>query len=207
MSDFAFLERGKAHLCKNDKILNSIISKIEPLNIIKKQNHFDGLLDAIISQQLSVKAANAISSKFFAIFNGAPTPENILNTPDITIREAGISNGKIKYIKDLSMKISSGALDVDSLDNLPDEEVVSALTTVKGIGEWTAHMFLIFDLNRPDVLAHGDLGIKKAVFLNYKLNDLPTPNELFNISEENNWAPYRSLACRYLWRSLDLPQN
>jgi DNA-3-methyladenine glycosylase II len=158
------------------------------------------LLHAIVSQQLSTKAAATISARFEALYVGAPTPMQIAATSDEQLRAVGLSSQKISYIRDLCRRIEDGTLPLAALDALPDDAVIAALTEVKGIGRWTAEMFLMFRLHRPDVLPVGDLGIVKAVQKAYRLRKVPTPERLTRIGE--SWRPYRSIACWYLWASL-----
>jgi DNA-3-methyladenine glycosylase II len=152
---------------------------------------------------LSTKAAKTIEGRFSAIFNGNPTPAAVAGVPDEQLRAVGISPQKLKYIRDLCARILDGSLKLETLTSLSDDEVIVALTNVKGIGRWTAEMFLMFRLNRPDVLPVGDLGIVKAVQRAYKLRTVPSAERLTRIGE--TWRPYRSVACWYLWASLDTP--
>ena len=158
---------------------------------------------AIAGQQLSVKAAQAIWRKLVARYDGrTPTPEEILaDDPEELRAAAGFSRAKVAYLRSLAEHVVSGELELDRLDELGDAEVIRELTAVKGIGEWSAHMFLMFTLHRPDVLAPGDLGIRNAVRDAYGLAAVPKPGELEAIAEP--WRPYRTRACLYLWRSLD----
>ncbi len=158
---------------------------------------------AIVGQQLSVKAAAAIYGRLTARFCGrAPTPQEILNDDPEELRAAaGLSRAKVGFLRSLAEHVLSGELELERLDELPDEKVIEELTAVKGIGTWSAHMFLMFHLERPDVLPVGDLGIRKAVQRAYGLQELPLPAQIEEIAEP--WRPYRSLASRYLWRSLN----
>lgn len=159
----------------------------------------------IAGQQLSVLAARAIWRKLVDRFGGrAPTPTEVLESDPEELRAAaGLSRAKVSYLRSLAEHVVGGELELDRLDKLPDDEVIAELVAVRGIGEWSAHMFLIFQLDRPDVLATGDLGIRRAVELAYGLRGLPNPAELTALAEP--WRPHRSAACRYLWRSLDAP--
>jgi DNA-3-methyladenine glycosylase II len=165
------------------------------------QDPFRALVHAIISQQLSSRAAATIEGRFDALFAGRPTPGDVSRVADERLRAVGLSGQKVRYVRDLCARIGNGSLDLQSLDEQPDEAVVEALTQVKGIGRWTAEMFLMFRLHRPDVLPIGDLGIVKAVQKAYKLRKAPTPERLTRLGEP--WRPYRSVACWYLWASLD----
>ena len=162
---------------------------------------FKALVHAIVSQQLSSKAAATISGRVDALFGGFPTPSLVDAVSDGQLRSVGLSGQKIGYIRDLCRHIHDRSLPLDHLDAMPDEEVIARLTCVKGIGRWTAEMFLMFRLHRPDVLPVGDLGIVKAVQRAYRLRKVPTADRLVRIGE--SWRPYRSVACWYLWASLD----
>ena len=167
-------------------------------------HHFTALARAIVGQQLSSKAAATIFSRFVALFpDGRVNAARIAELDDVTLRGVGLSGQKLRYLRDLSERVLDGRLDLDELETLPDEEIVARLTAVKGFGRWTAEMFLMFRLHRPDVLPVGDLGIVKAVQRAYKLRALPTPARLTKLGEA--WRPYRSVACWYLWASLAAP--
>ena len=190
-------------LSRRDPVMKDLVRRHGPCGLTQAQHQdpFRALVHAIIAQQLSTKAAATIERRFDGLFDGAPTPAAIAATADERLREAGLSAQKLRYIRDLCAHVGSGALRLESLDALPDDEVVAALTQVKGIGRWTADMFLIFRLQRPDVLPLGDLGIVNAVKKAYRLRTLPTPARLTRLGE--SWRPYRSVACWYLWASLD----
>ena len=163
---------------------------------------FKALVHAIVSQQLSTRAAATIAARFTALFEGFPAPAQVAAVRDEQLRGVGLSGQKIGYLRDLCRRIEEGSLPpLAALDQLPDEEVIEALTQVKGIGRWTAEMYLMFRLHRPDVLPVGDLGIVKAVQKAYRLRKVPTPDRLVRIGE--SWRPYRSIACWYLWASLE----
>jgi DNA-3-methyladenine glycosylase II len=166
-------------------------------------DHYAALVRTIAGQQLSVRAAQAIWRKLLDRFDGrAPTPEQVLACDPEELRAAaGLSRAKVSYLRSLAEQVIGGELELDRLDELPDDRVIAELVAVRGLGEWSAHMFLMFQLNRPDVLATGDLGIRRAVELAYALPALPTPAELTALAEP--WRPHRTAACRYLWRSLD----
>ena len=163
---------------------------------------YGALLRSIVGQQLSTKAARSIYERLTAMFGGrTPTPAELIAADPEDIRGAGLSRPKVAYLRDLAERVEDGELALDRLAELADDEVVAQLTAVKGLGRWTADMFLIFHLGRPDVLAVGDLGIRRAVERAYGFDDLPTEDELRAIAQP--WRPHRSLACLYLWRSLD----
>ncbi|MEW5839699.1 DNA-3-methyladenine glycosylase 2 family protein [Nitrososphaera sp.] len=153
-------------------------------------------------QQLAGGAADAIRARFVKLYGGRlPAPARLLATPDGALRNAGLSGRKIEYMKDLASRVAGGRIDLAALSEMGDEEVVSQLSEVKGIGRWTAEMFLIFHLGRPDVLPVGDLGLRKAMQKTYSLRSLPPPEKMVKIAEP--WRPYRSVATWYLWKSLD----
>lgn len=165
--------------------------------------HYAALVRAIVGQQLSVLAARAIWSRLLERFDGRPpTPDEILACDAEELRAAaGLSRGKVSFLRSLAEHVVDGRLELERLDELDDETVIAELVAVKGIGVWTAHMFLMFQLERPDVLAVGDLGVRRAVERAYDLRDLPTPSELEALAEP--WRPWRTVACRHLWASLD----
>jgi DNA-3-methyladenine glycosylase II len=163
---------------------------------------YGALLRSIVGQQLSTKAAATIYGRMLDLFGGhAPTPKQLLAVDPDKIRAAGLSRPKINYLRDLAEHVEKGELELERLDDLPDEEVIEQLTAVKGIGEWSAHMFLMFHLGRPDILPVGDQGIRRAVQVQYRLRKVPDPKRLEKIARP--WRPYRTLACLYLWSSLD----
>jgi DNA-3-methyladenine glycosylase II len=163
---------------------------------------YGALLRSIVGQQLSTKAARTIYERLTEIFGGrTPTPRELLDVDPELIREAGLSRAKVSYLRDLAEHVEDGELDLQSLPELDDEEVAAQLIAIKGLGQWTVDMFLIFHLGRPDVLPVGDLGIRRAVQVQYGLKDLPDARKLEEIAEP--WRPRRSLACLYLWTSLD----
>lgn len=169
----------------------------------RPEDHYGTLVRAIVGQQLSTKAAKSIFTRLTERFDGrTPTPEEVLDDDPEELRlAAGLSRPKVGYLRSLAEHVLSGELELDHLDELPDEEVIAELVAVKGLGVWTSHMFLMFHLKRPDVLPVGDLGIRKAIQRAYALDEMPGPAEMEAIAEP--WRPQRTLACRYLWRSLD----
>jgi DNA-3-methyladenine glycosylase II len=166
-------------------------------------DHYAALVRSIVGQQLSVRAARAIHARLLEQFDGhPPTPEQILGRDPDELRAAvGLSRAKIAFLRSLAEHVVEGSLELDRIAELPDAEVITELTAVKGIGEWSAHMFLMFQLGRPDVLAVGDLGIRRAVERAYGLRDLPSAAELTALAEP--WRPHRTAACELLWHSLD----
>jgi DNA-3-methyladenine glycosylase II len=194
-------------LARRDPVIRDLMRRYGECGLAKAQrtDPFRALLHAIIAQQLSTKAAATIEARFAALFDGRPTAAAIAAVPDDRLRAVGLSAQKLGYIRDLCARTLEGSLVLDALESLPDEDVVVALTNVKGIGRWTAEMFLMFRLHRPDVLPVGDLGIVKAVQRAYKMRLAPTPVRLTRLGE--NWRPYRSVACWYLWASLDTKES
>jgi DNA-3-methyladenine glycosylase II len=194
--------RARRTLARNDPVIASLMREHGACGLADAQHTdpFKALVHAIVAQQLSTKAAATIEARFAGLYGGVPTPEKVAATSDEQLRAVGLSGQKTGYIRDLCRRISDGSLPLDALDSMPDEEIVQALTQVKGIGRWTAEMFLMFRLHRPDVLPVGDLGIVKAVQRAYRLRKVPTPERLTRIGEA--WRPYRSIACWYLWASL-----
>jgi DNA-3-methyladenine glycosylase II len=188
-----------AHL-ERDPAMARVIDKVGPCRaeLRDQGTHFHSVLRAIVFQQLSGKAAATIHGRVEAIYGGrGPLPHELLATEDATLRAAGLSRQKLGYLRDLAAKAAL----LDDLHELPDEEIIARLTQVKGVGVWSAQMFLMFRLGRPDVLAAGDLGIQKGVQKAYRLRSRPTPKRVLAIGEK--WRPYATTACWYLWRSLD----
>jgi DNA-3-methyladenine glycosylase II len=194
--------RAQRLLARRDPVLRDLMRRHGACGLANRQqaDPFMALTHAIIAQQLSTKAATTIAGRFDMLFEGRPTPGHVTATSEAELRSVGLSTQKIRYMRDLSEKIETGALQLDRLNEMSDEEVIAALTLVKGIGRWTAEMFLMFRLHRPDVLPVDDLGIVKAVKRAYQLRALPTPRRLLRLGE--SWRPYRSVACWYLWASL-----
>jgi DNA-3-methyladenine glycosylase II len=162
---------------------------------------YGALLRSIVGQQLSTKAARTIYLRVLEIFDGStPGPERLLEASEADLRGAGLSGRKVEYIRDLASHVLSGELELERLDELSDQEVVAEIVAVRGLGQWTAEMFLLFHLERPDVLSGGDLGIRKAVQIEYGLGEMPAPQRVLEVGEP--WRPHRSLASLYLWESL-----
>lgn len=195
----------KLHFAKVDPVLAKyilLIQEIEDLRSRKPSEYFYALCDEIISQQLSGKVASVIFERFKNLFkNGLVTPGLVLELSHEQLREVGMSNAKAKFIKDLSEKVLSGELDLTNINALENSQVIEQLTKVKGIGPWTAEMFLMFTLGREDIFSYGDLGLKNAIKKIYQLES-PTKVEIELISSK--WKPYRTYACRILWKSLEL---
>jgi DNA-3-methyladenine glycosylase II len=199
---------GVAHLRAADPVLRAVIDAAPPDVIADRRSgrppdHYGALVRSIVGQQLSTKAARAIYTRLTDRFGGrAPTPAEVLaDDPDELRAAAGLSRAKVSFLRSLAEHVLSGELELERLDQLPDDEVIAELVAVKGLGVWSAHMFLMFHLKRPDVLAVGDLGIRNAMKQLYGLSDKPTPAEMEAIAEP--WRPYRTVACLYLWHTLD----
>jgi DNA-3-methyladenine glycosylase II len=196
--------RARRVLLRSDAVLAALIKQHGPCGLAAAQrtDHFSALVRAITNQQLSTKAAATIYRRLAALMPAdTPTPQGLAKLTDEQLREVGYSRQKITYLRDLSAHVLDGRLDLESIQDLPDGEVIAALTNVKGIGRWSAEMFLMFRLHRPDVLPVDDLGIVNAIRTQYRLRKAPTPDRIRRIGEA--WKPYRSVASWYLWRSLD----
>ncbi len=203
--------RGLAHLKRSDPVLAALIEQAGPPGDARagrgrvgtrSTDHYGALVRAIVGQQLSVLAARAIYGRLLERFGGRPpTPAQILaDDPEELRAAAGLSRAKVTFLRSLAEHVLSGELELERLGQLGDDEVIAELVAVKGIGLWSAHMFLMFHLDRPDVLPVGDLGIRRAIERAYELDGLPDAAQIEEIALP--WRPYRSLACRYLWRSL-----
>ena len=193
---------------RRDPVMRDLIRRHGACGLADNQHTdpYKALVHSIMSQQLSSKAAATIARRFDDLFGGTfPTPQQVLDTPEEKLRSVGLSGMKVSFVRDLARRIEDGSLRLDALDAMTDEDVVDALTEVKGIGRWTAEMFLMFRLHRPDVLPVGDLGIVNAIKKQYRLRKIPTPDRMIRIGE--SWRPYRSIACWYLWASLDNKPN
>ena len=195
-----------AHLTSADPVLATVIAQVGPCLLKARADgtHFDAVVRAIIFQQLSGKAATTIHTRMLAHFgNRHPTPAELLAAEDDHLRAAGVSRQKIGYLRDLAARAADPAFAIDTLHDHDDDRIRTTLTAVKGIGPWTAQMFLLFRLGRPDVWPTGDLGIRNAVKKAWRLRTDPTPKHLEKLAK--SWSPYRSVAAWYLWRSLDNP--
>lgn len=205
MADFQNAKlAAQKHLASNDPKLAVLIEAHGNCTIAVHNNYYQELLESIISQQLSVKAAAAILKRTQALFAGrTPSPEEIIETDTEELRACGNSYNKIKYMKSLAEHCLDGSLELDRLPELSNEELIAELTQVKGIGTWSAHMFMMFSLGRLNVLATGDLGIQNAVGRLYLNGQKASPVEVEIVAKENGWAPYETVACWYLWKSLN----
>ena len=202
--------KARKALAASDPTMAALIERVGKIDLatrLKRRSEerpddaYGALLRAIVGQQLSTKAARTIYLRVLDIFGGqTPSPEQLLAAGEADLRGAGLSGRKVEYIQDLARHVLSGELELDRLGELDDETVIEELVAVRGLGRWTAEMFLIFHLERPDVISGGDLGIRKAVQVEYGLEEMPAPLRVVEISEP--WSPYRSLASLYLWESL-----
>jgi DNA-3-methyladenine glycosylase II len=193
------------HLRRTDPVLGAIINRVGDYRIQFRDPGFETLVKSIVYQQLSGRVARVIFERLLSAAGGTVTPANVLKLRPARMRSAGLSTQKTAYIRDLARHTRDGHVVFEELGSLSDTEVIEKLTVVKGIGVWTAHMFLIFALRRPDILPTGDLGIRAAIRKAYGLPDLPKPAEIENIAER--WRPYCTVASWYLWRSLDPNAN
>jgi len=197
-------------LAASDPTMAALIERVGPIDLEKRLQRrreerpadaYGALLRAIVGQQLSTKAARTIYLRVLDLFGGTtPSPEQLLATEEADLRGAGLSGRKVSYVRDLAGHVLSGELELDRLDRIGDEEVIEEIVAVRGLGRWTAEMFLLFHLERPDVLSGGDLGIRKAIQVEYGLGEMPSPQLVLEIGEP--WRPHRSLASLYLWESL-----
>jgi DNA-3-methyladenine glycosylase II len=198
------VKRAVAHLKAADPVMARIIGVVGPCRFKPRSEgtHYEALFRSILYQQLAGAAALAIHRRVQAVYGGRdPTPEELLGTSDEVLRAAGLSRQKLAYLRDLSARTVSGEVDLSDVHTLPNDSVVASLTRVKGIGRWTAEMFLIFRLGRPDILPDLDLGVRNAIKRAYRLRKLPTAERVHRIGAP--WAPYRTVATWYLWRSVD----
>ena len=197
------------HLQDCDPVLGALVVAHGPLDASERRrgrpdDAYGALVRSIVGQQLSVKAARTIYDRLCALYGGrTPSPAELIATDPDELRAVGLSRAKAAYLRDLAEHVEDGRVDLEALPKLPDAEVSTLLTEIKGLGQWTVDMFLMFHLRRPDVLPVGDLGIRRAVQLAYELDKLPNAAELTRLAEP--WRPHRTLACLYLWASLDNP--
>lgn len=206
----ARMTKAQRALAEADPVLGALIERIGPLSIGERerrrstrrpQDPFGALVRTIVGQQLSTKAARTIHGRLLEVFGGkTPTPRQLVDAREGDLRAAGLSGRKVSYLRDLAHHVLDGTLEIDRLGELGDQEVIDEIVAVRGLGRWSAEMFLIFHLERPDVISGGDLGIRRAVQLAYDLDAMPAPDEV--VDRADRWRPYRSLACLYLWESL-----
>ena len=190
------------HLKKSDPVLRDIIEKVGPCRMEFGPPEFHSLAESIVYQQLNGKAAFTIFNRFAALAGDPITPKGILKLTPEQMRSVGLSKQKTSYLFDMAERAQRGELDFSRLPQMTDEEVIAHLTQVKGVGVWTAHMFLMFTLKRPNVLPTGDFGIQMAIRKHYRKRKMPNPAQMEKVAK--SWEPYRSIACWYLWRSLDI---
>jgi len=197
-----YARKARIHLSKADPVLARIIAEVGALGIQPRRERFQALVRNIVFQQLAGAAANAIYGRFVGSFPGAefPSPEQVLAKPDAELRSVGLSEKKVLYIKDLAAHVRDGKLNFHRFHRMTDEEIIADLTRVKGIGRWTAEIFLMFNLGRPDVMPADDLGVQNAVRRHYRMRQRPNRKRLLKHAER--WRPYRTAAAWYLWRSL-----
>jgi DNA-3-methyladenine glycosylase II len=202
--------KARNALAAADPTMAALIDRLGKLDIATRLGRrkeerpadaYGALLRAIVGQQLSTKAARTIYLRVLDLFGGTtPSPEQLLEASEKDLRGCGLSGRKTEYVRDLARHVLSGELELDRLPDLEDEQVIEEIVAVRGLGRWTAEMFLLFHLQRPDVLSGGDLGIRKAIQVEYGLDEMPTPTQVIEIGE--SWRPHRSLASLYLWESL-----
>lgn len=198
------LNRAQVDLMEADPTIGALIDRYGDCRLKPHTDYYGELVSAIIGQQLSEKAGATIYKRFLTLFDGKlPTPAQIIATDTEAIRTIGCSYSKAGYMKDLAQHILDGRLDLAHIATLPNDEVIKQLVAVKGIGEWSAHMFMMFSLGRLDILPTGDLGIRKGMMVQYGLSELPKPAEMHKLALEKGWTPYQSVASWYLWQSLD----
>lgn len=198
------LAEAISHLTEADPILARVINSTDELPTFEPHtNYYQALVESIISQQLSVKAAASIEKRFYALFDGIPSPEELVASDMERLRGAGLSRPKARYIQDLGTRVIDGTVVFETLSELTNDQIVEELTKVKGIGEWTVHMFLMFCMGRLDVLPVGDLGIRNGIQKLYKLPALPDTETVRAVAAQNGWSPYASVASWYIWHSLD----
>ena len=202
--------KARKALAASDPTMAAMIERVGKIDIATRLQRrkeerpgdaYGALLRAIVGQQLSTKAARTIYLRVLDLFGGTtPSPEQLLEAREEDLRACGLSGRKTEYVRDLASHVLDGELELDRLGELGDEQVIAEIVAVRGLGQWTAEMFLIFHLERPDVLSGGDLGIRKAIQIEYDLDEMPPPKQAIEIGEP--WRPYRSLASLYLWESL-----
>ena len=196
------MRKAILHLKNSDPVMRAIIERIGPCKLQFGEPVFHSLAEAIVYQQLNGKAAVTIFKRFAALAGDPLTPEGILKLTPETMRAVGLSKQKTSYLFDMAERAHRGELDFSRLPTMSDDEVIKHLTQVKGVGVWTAHMFLMFTFRRPNILPTGDYGVRTAIMKHYKKRKLPKPDLMERIAKP--WAPYRSVACWYLWQSLDV---
>lgn len=197
------VQAGCDHLARHDITMAGLIATYDPPTFAATTQYYQTLVTSIISQQLSVKAAATIQQRFVALFGDFPVAGDVLQRDSDELRSVGLSGQKVVYIRDLSERVVNGSLDFTGFADATNETIITELTRVKGVGVWTAHMFLMFCLGRLDVLADGDLGIKNALARLYGMDATCTSADVQAIADRHHWQPYASIACWYAWQSLD----
>jgi DNA-3-methyladenine glycosylase II len=201
--------QARAELAASDPVMAGLVERLGEMSIeerqrrrgVKRPDAYGALLRTIVGQQLSTKAARTIHERVLDLFGGkTPSPEQLLQVSEEDLRAAGLSGRKVSYIRDLAQHVLDGELELDRLEDLSDEEVIEEIVAVRGLGRWSAEMFLMFHLGRPDVFSGGDLGLRKAIQIEYGLEEMPAPGEAEAMAER--WSPHRTLAAVYLWESL-----
>jgi DNA-3-methyladenine glycosylase II len=208
--DRAVSAKARKALAASDPTMAVVIERVGKIDLATRLERrqeerppdaYGALLRAIVGQQLSTKAARTIYLRVLDLFGGTtPSPEQLLEASEEDLRACGLSGRKTEYVRDLAAHVLGGELELDRLEELGDEEVIEEIVAVRGLGQWTGEMFLLFHLQRPDVLSGGDLGIRKAIQIEYGLKEMPPPKQVLEIGEP--WRPHRSLASLYLWESL-----
>jgi len=196
--------KARRHLMRRDPVLGGLVKRFGACGLTSAgdRDRFEVLVRSIVSQQLSAKAAMTIHGRVIeALGTGRATPDGILSIAEDRLRACGLSWAKVASVRDLATKVTEGSLALEALDTLEDEAAIEAMTGVRGIGRWSAEMFLIFRLGRPDILPVGDVGVQRAMRALYGLRKHPSPARMMALARP--WRPYRSVACWYLWRSLD----
>ncbi len=200
--DKAVWRKGMRHLSKSDKVLKKIIKRLKVIKVDPPDDYYEHIVGSIIYQQISGAAGDSILRKFRALYNNRlPSPKRFLATPEKKVRAAGVSPQKYSYLVDLCTRIKDGRLELSKFEKMDDEDIIEELDEVRGIGRWTAEMFLMFSLGRIDIVPRDDLGIKRAIKIAYKLKDYPSGSEFSELAER--WKPYGTIASLYLWMSVD----
>lgn len=198
------MDSALRHLSNNDPIIARLIAQYPAQRLEKHSDYYYQLVSSIIGQQISVHAAKAILKRFIDLFDGTfPTPQQVVSMDFDAIKSAGLGTMKTRYVQDLATKVIDGIVTFDQFDTMSNEAVVEELIKVKGIGEWTAHMFLMFSMARTDILPVGDLGVRNGITTLYGLPTQASAEDIIRIANENNWHPYESIASLYVWLSLE----
>jgi DNA-3-methyladenine glycosylase II len=196
-------KQAAVHLSAHDPVMAKLVERFGVCPLRPHRNFYQELVESIIGQQLSLSAARAITVRFLGLFDGEfPEPQQILDVPADELRHIGFSYRKAAYVQDLAQHVVDGRVRFDHLPALSNQAIIAELTSVKGIGEWTVHMFLLFCMGRSTVLPVGDLGIRNAIQVKYNIGHKPIPSEIEAIATAGNWHPYESIASWYLWKSL-----